>query len=42
MNVGIIFDSIKTGGGGYNQSLKTLRLVNKIKNKELNFVVFTP
>lgn len=41
MNVGIIFDSIKTGGGGYNQSLKTLLLVNKIKNKELNFVVFT-
>ena len=41
MNVGIIFDSIKTGGGGYNQSLKTLRLINKIKNKELNFVVFT-
>ena len=41
MNVGIIFDSIKTGGGGYNQSLKTLRLINEFKNKEFNFVVFT-
>jgi glycosyltransferase involved in cell wall biosynthesis len=41
MNVGIIFDSIKTGGGGYNQSLKTLRLINEIENKEFNFIVFT-
>lgn len=40
INIGIIFDSVKTGGGGYNQSFKTLKLLNEINNKNFNFVVF--
>lgn len=37
MKIGIIFDAYRKGGGGYNQSIVTAKLLNSLSSKEFNF-----
>jgi glycosyltransferase involved in cell wall biosynthesis len=37
MKIGIIFDTYRKGGGGYNQSIVTAKILNSLSSKEINF-----
>ena len=41
MNIAVIFDQKLVSGGGYQQSLNTLKILNKISKNKYNFIFFT-
>ena len=41
MNIAVVFDQKLVSGGGYQQSLNTLKLLKKISKNKYNFIFFT-
>ena len=41
MNIAVIFDQKLFSGGGYQQSLNALKLINKLSKNKLNFIFYT-
>lgn len=41
MNIAVIFDQELQGGGGFQQSLSTIIILNKYKNEKYNFIFLT-